>query len=85
MPTYEYRCDECGTEFEYLVLRPSDQARCPECESTKLEKLISLPAVSSEHTRRRARQSGLAQSRRTRKERQREDHKDLHRHLEDEH
>lgn len=49
MPIYEYTCADCGLDFERLVLggtRPS----CPECESTRLERRISLPRVKSSTT-----------------------------------
>ena len=42
MPTYEYRCNACGHEFETMhgmtapVLR-----KCPKCARLKLERLIS--------------------------------------------
>ena len=44
MPLYEYSCQECSSEFELLV-RGREQPRCPECESVKLEKLLSVPAA----------------------------------------
>ena len=50
MPIYEYRCSGCGHEFEQLI-RTGDVAACPSCKSQTLERLLSLSAVSSEHTR----------------------------------
>ncbi|HDH96199.1 MAG TPA: zinc ribbon domain-containing protein [Proteobacteria bacterium] len=42
MPIYEYRCESCGSEFELLVLSGGDEdARCPECGSRDLAKLVS--------------------------------------------
>lgn len=50
MPMFEYACKKCGKEFETLV-RPNTAApSCPACQSTELDKLISLPAVKSETT-----------------------------------
>jgi putative FmdB family regulatory protein len=53
MPTYEYRCNECGTQFEKM-LRFSEADRipaCPECASAntqkQLSKVISFGAASS--------------------------------------
>lgn len=49
MPIYEYTCKDCGLDFERLVLgrtRPS----CPECESVRLERRMSLPRVKSSGT-----------------------------------
>jgi putative FmdB family regulatory protein len=31
MPIYEYRCEDCGTKFEKLIRRSSDQPECPSC------------------------------------------------------
>lgn len=39
MPIYEYRCQECGKEFEELV-RTAKKVECPECGG-KVRKLIS--------------------------------------------
>lgn len=85
MPIFEYRCRDCGDEFECLVLRSSSPPRCPACDGEDVEKLISLHAVSSEHTRQRARQSARAHASGIRREKQHEDHKQLHAHLADEH
>jgi len=41
MPIYEYRCCDCGTTSEFLVLRGSEAPRCPSCSSENLEKLLS--------------------------------------------
>jgi putative FmdB family regulatory protein len=46
MPIFEYRCKECGHSFETLV-RGRERARCPSCESFKLEKLLSTFAAVS--------------------------------------
>jgi putative FmdB family regulatory protein len=53
MPFYEYRCTECGAEFE-LMLRFSESDRrpaCPKCQSAetqkKLSTVISLSATNS--------------------------------------
>lgn len=44
MPLFEYVCHACESEFELLV-GPREQARCPSCQSTKLEKLMSTTAA----------------------------------------
>jgi putative FmdB family regulatory protein len=49
MPIFEYTCKSCGREFEALV-RAGTTAMCPACQSTDLEKLMSLPAVHSSGT-----------------------------------
>ena len=53
MPIFEYRCEECEHEFELLV-RGEMTPACPSCESTNLEKLLSLPRVQSSSTRDKA-------------------------------
>ena len=53
MPIFEYTCRSCTHQFETLV-RGSKVPSCPECQSQDLERLLSLPAVSSETTRDRA-------------------------------
>ena len=85
MPIFEYRCQDCGEEFECLLLRSSGPPRCPACDSRDLEKLISLHVVSSDYTRKRARQSARAHASGIRRERQHEDHRELHEHLAEDH
>lgn len=45
MPIYNYHCAGCGADFEKLV-RNGTAVTCPECESRKLERRMSLPAPS---------------------------------------
>jgi putative FmdB family regulatory protein len=60
MPIYDYKCRGCGEEFELLV-RGSQVAACPACESVNLEQLLSTGiAVSSAAIS----QSNLADARR---------------------
>jgi len=42
MPLYEYACQDCRHTFETLVF-DGDTVECPECESTRLERLLSVP------------------------------------------
>ena len=45
MPTYEYRCNACGREFEYQQrMSDDDLVKCEACNEDKLEKLISRTA-----------------------------------------
>lgn len=44
MPIYEYQCEDCGAEFELLV-RSDTRLECPTCESTNLEKQLSVFAT----------------------------------------
>ncbi len=41
MPLYEFSCNDCGREFEELVLKEQDQVFCPDCGSSRAQKLIS--------------------------------------------
>jgi len=47
MPMYEYRCEECGEEFEKIVRfsEASLNQACPACESKKTYKKISMAAA----------------------------------------
>lgn len=53
MPIFEYKCQECGNEFEALV-RKADVPACPSCSSTRLERLLSMPALKTETTKAQA-------------------------------
>lgn len=44
MPLYEFHCRQCDHDVEVLV-RSSEQPACPQCGSSKLEKLLSVPAA----------------------------------------
>ena len=45
MPLYEYRCKQCGHQFEKIQsFSAPDEKVCPVCEG-ELERLISAPAV----------------------------------------
>jgi len=46
MPIYEYRCRACDREFEVLV-QGSRKPVCPACGGKKLEKKLSVFAVST--------------------------------------
>ena len=47
MPIYEYRCDECGNEFEKLIRRPADTdaLECPGCGQKHLSQTYSTFAA----------------------------------------
>ena len=41
MPTYEYRCDACGHEFEIEQRITADKLKkCPKCKKMKLVRLV---------------------------------------------
>ena len=42
MPTYDYRCDVCGHEFEHFQpISACPLKKCPACGSANVKKLIS--------------------------------------------
>lgn len=46
MPTYEYRCDACGHEFEKFQSITADPVKkCPECGKKKVQRLIGTGAA----------------------------------------
>lgn len=45
MPTYEYRCDACGSRFEQFQKMSDDPVEtCPECGEDEAERLMSAGA-----------------------------------------
>ncbi|HEX16729.1 MAG TPA: zinc ribbon domain-containing protein, partial [Deltaproteobacteria bacterium] len=44
MPIYEFRCEDCGEEFETLVLSSKEEVRCPQCRGEKVKRLMSVCA-----------------------------------------
>ena len=45
MPTYEYKCDNCGYEFErFQPITAAAIKRCPQCGKSKVRRLISTGA-----------------------------------------
>ena len=48
MPTYDYRCDSCGTTYDifHKVREVTEDVVCPSCGSLKHTRLISAATVS---------------------------------------
>jgi len=46
VPIYEYLCQVCGREFQYLVLKKEDEdtLACPGCTGRSLKRLVSRVA-----------------------------------------
>jgi putative FmdB family regulatory protein len=50
MPLFEYRCEECGHQFEALV-RDGGWPDCPQCGTKKPQKLLSAVSARASGTR----------------------------------
>jgi putative FmdB family regulatory protein len=51
MPIFEYYCRHCRHNFEYIVLSAGEKVSCPKCESSAVEKQLSVfssPGAQSE-------------------------------------
>ena len=47
MPTYEYKCRECGNELEVVQSFTDDAlTKCPSCKKKALRKVFSAPGVT---------------------------------------
>ena len=46
MPIFEYKCQDCGAQFETLVTSSSGRVLCRKCESPNVDKLLSVFAVA---------------------------------------
>ena len=46
MPIFEYRCQDCGTQFEKISYASGVKILCKNCSSSRVEKLLSVFAVS---------------------------------------
>ena len=44
MPIFDYRCSDCDSTFEVVVLSQSEAVECPHCKSRALSRLASLTA-----------------------------------------
>jgi putative FmdB family regulatory protein len=45
MPIYEYRCQDCGNQFEKLVRRDAAIPECPSCGHGNLAQVLSTFAA----------------------------------------
>lgn len=80
MPIFEYECQKCRHQFEYLVLPTGPPAECPSCGTKDLAQQISLCAVSSETTRQANLVGAKKRASAVQKDKAHEDHKHLHEH-----
>ena len=47
MPIYEFVCEECGKEFEELIMGGRREVQCPACSSARCRKKMSAFAFKS--------------------------------------
>ncbi len=46
MPLYEYKCSECGSQFEKLSRSfKATRTTCPSCGSEQTKKMVTLPGM----------------------------------------
>ena len=45
MPIFEYVCDDCGANYERIVLNQKQSITCPKCESAKHTTKLSVFAA----------------------------------------
>ncbi len=48
MPMYEYECRDCGRKFEWLTFNTKEKVVCRGCESSNVEKMLSVFAVGGQ-------------------------------------
>ena len=50
MPTYNYKCKECGKVFEIFshFSEMDEEVKCPNCGSEKTERVFSIPHIEGE-------------------------------------
>lgn len=83
MPIFEYRCRGCGHGFEHFVRGTARAPGCPACGCNEVERQMSLAAVSSEHTRNRAKSDIRRRNRALRADHAREEVKRIEAHAHD--
>lgn len=69
MPIYDFKCRVCGHVFDELV-KLGATPDCPSCGGRDLERLVSLPAVSTESSRQRSLSKARARAGKVQKEKQ---------------
>ena len=46
MPIFDYKCEECGKEYEFMKFKSDSVNKCPECGATENQKQkLTKPAV----------------------------------------
>ena len=49
MPIFEYKCEECGKQSEFLIRSGNEELIC-ECGSSKMKRVLSSFAVSGKNS-----------------------------------
>ncbi|UCG62465.1 MAG: zinc ribbon domain-containing protein [Candidatus Zixiibacteriota bacterium] len=47
MPLFEYKCSQCGHQFEELVSGSEVKVFCPKCKSENVSRMLSVFSASS--------------------------------------
>jgi putative FmdB family regulatory protein len=79
VPLYDFKCLECGEQFEALV-RGANPVACPECQSQKLEQLLSMFSVSSASTRQASLKGARLKNSKVQRDKAIADHEEIHHH-----
>ena len=48
MPIFEFKCDQCGADFEELVFQSDEAVECPECGHPEVTKKPSAFAFKTD-------------------------------------
>jgi len=83
MPIFEYECLACEQQFEYLERANSPRAACPSCGAERVQRLVSLCAVSSDASRAANLNAAHHRAAARRQEKQRSEHAQHHDHFGD--
>jgi len=62
MPIYEFECQNCSNEFEFIVINQEEVVSCLYCGSTNVKRLISLALSRDADHWEQDMQRGLAKS-----------------------
>jgi putative FmdB family regulatory protein len=84
MPIYEYKCQGCGLQFEKIV-KLNESPNCPTCDSSDLEKLFTVAAVSTSRTRAKSIQTARSRANSVKKEQDVAQREYERKHIEDHH
>jgi putative FmdB family regulatory protein len=86
VPLYDYACRQCGREFEVLVRTGhGSELRCPDCQATDVERLLSNFAVSSAATRKASFGKAKEQSLRVARDKRISEEEAIHHHHDHDH